>query len=336
MTGRLSAADIAGRLADRVDALVRELLPGGHREGNAWRAGSVAGETGVSLSVLIKGDRRGRWQDFASGEHGDLVDLVAASLSLSAGEAIRWAKAWLGLADDGPAVHPRPRRAPEPTAAAGADDAGRKLARARAILSRSRPVRGTLAETYLKGRGLVLPGDGGLFDPTALRFAADCWHWPTESHLPALVGAVVKVLTGELQGLHLTYLRPDGRGKAEVDKARLYLGPKGGGCVKLTADADVSTGLAIGEGIETTLSALILGYPAWACLDAGNLASFPLLPGVESLAVLVDHDDAGRRAADAVARRWWSAGREVRLWTAVPDARGGYDLNDRLREARHG
>ena len=97
-----------------------------------------------------------------------------------------------------------------------------------------------------------------------------------------------------MRGVHLTFLAADGAGKATVDKPRLYYGPKAGGGVKMTGDADVTMGLAIGEGIETTLTALVTGHPAWALLDAGNLAAFPVLPGIESLTILADHDEAGR------------------------------------------
>ena len=103
----------------------------------------------------------------------------------------------------------------------------------------------------------------------------------------------------------------------------------------MTGDADVTMGLAIGEGIETTLTALVAGYPAWALLDAGNLAAFPVLPGIESLTILADHDEAGRRAATTVARRWHAAGRDVHVWAAPTGSRKGFDANDRLREICH-
>jgi hypothetical protein len=76
----------------------------------------------------------------------------------------------------------------------------------------------------------------------------------------------------------------------------------------------------------------------WATIDAGNLAAFPVLPGVEALTIVADHDRpnprtgrrAGTEAAEACARRWAEAGAEVRIWLA-PDE--GADLNDYVREA---
>jgi hypothetical protein len=46
-----------------------------------------------------------------------------------------------------------------------------------------------------------------------------------------------------------------------------------GGAIKLSPD--ITTELAIGEGIETTLSAMQLGFgPAWAVIDAHGLQKF--------------------------------------------------------------
>jgi Toprim domain len=93
------------------------------------------------------------------------------------------------------------------------------------------------------------------------------------------------------------------------------------GCViRLWPDDAVNEGLAIGEGIETTLAAATriehrgtLLRPAWATGSAGNMATFPVLAGIEALTILVDHDASGtgQKAAEACAQRWRNAGREV-------------------------
>jgi hypothetical protein len=76
----------------------------------------------------------------------------------------------------------------------------------------------------------------------------------------------------------------------------------------------------LGEGVETVRSAATriehngtLLQPAWAAGSAGNMANFPLLPGMESLTLLVDNDAAGERAANQCKARWVSAGCEVTL-----------------------
>jgi hypothetical protein len=135
------------------------------------------------------------------------------------------------------------------------------------------------------------------------------------------------------QGAHLTFLKPDGTGKADLSPPRLCLGAKKGGCIKLTPDEDVTTGLAIAEGVETALAGIRVGFPAWSCIDAGNLAAFPVLPGIEALTVIADHDQAGLDAADQVALRWHQAGREARILTP---GQPGSDLNDMLMGGGNG
>ena len=100
--------------------------------------------------------------------------------------------------------------------------------------------------------------------------------------------------------------------------------------MKLTTDDEVEYGLTIGEGIETTLSAIALGLaPAWAVGDAGELGRFPVLPGIDALTILIDHDEngCGQSQAAKCRDRWLAADREV--LTVIPD-RIGADINDLL------
>ena len=69
----IAAGDLSRLLAERVDAVVPELLPAARRHGRLWRAGSVWGEKGQSLAIERRGPRRGRWRDYADIDaHGDL------------------------------------------------------------------------------------------------------------------------------------------------------------------------------------------------------------------------------------------------------------------------
>lgn len=153
----------------------------------------------------------------------------------------------------------------------------------------------------------------------------------TRTVRPALVGLVTDIETRKPISLHQTWIQRDGT-KAPVTPSRLLLGGhrKTGGVIRLWPDDAVSTGLAIAEGVETALSLAHAFQPVWACIDAGNLSQFPVLPGIECLTIAVDHDPAGILAAHACADRWTSAGREVRLVMAdTPKA----DLNDLARAA---
>ncbi|MDE3037095.1 MAG: toprim domain-containing protein [Pseudomonadota bacterium] len=80
-------------------------------------------------------------------------------------------------------------------------------------------------------------------------------------------------------------------------------------------------GLGIAEGIEDALTVMASGWrPVWAAVDAGNIASFPVLPGIECLTIFADHDKAGLEAARRCAERWQAAGRDVRI--VSPNAAG--------------
>ena len=147
-----------------------------------------------------------------------------------------------------------------------------------------------------------------------------------------MVALVRDIRSNEPVAIHRTALDLEGR-KIEVDgKDRMALGPTKGGVVKLTDDEEVTTALAIGEGIETALSLMVIDDwcgPVWSCLFAANLAEFPVLGGIGSLVVVVDADEAGRRAAAYTVARWHEAGRETLV---LEPKRLGRDLNDLVRK----
>lgn len=88
----------------RAQAVAEMLLPGGKREGQEWRAGSVGGEKGQSLGVHLNGDKAGVWADFSTGETGDLLDLWMACRNVSLTEALDQARAFCGLVRPEPDV----------------------------------------------------------------------------------------------------------------------------------------------------------------------------------------------------------------------------------------
>jgi putative DNA primase/helicase len=180
-----------------------------------------------------------------------------------------------------------------------------------------------LAGGYLTARCSAIPRNGLLFHPSV-------WHPQERRAYPAMVGVITDIFTVTPISLHFTFLDPLG-GKAKIERTRLYLAGhrKGGGVVRLTPDDEVTQGLVLGEGLETCLSYGLEYSGIWACLDAGNLAAFPLLSGIEALTVLVDHDEAGERAFDTITARYRAAGFTrpldiIRIEAPTP----GQDIND--------
>jgi hypothetical protein len=138
------------------------------------------------------------------------------------------------------------------------------------------------------------------------------------------------VVTNKPQAIHRTALTPDAK---KLERGR-SLGPSSGAAIKLWPDEDVELGLVVGEGLETVLGAAMniehrgtLLRRAWALGSASNLKSFPVLPGIDALTILVDHDESGvgQRDAAECAERWAAAGREVIMLTP---RELGADFND--------
>src|SRR5262245_54700475 len=76
------ARHLAARLAENAEAVCKEYLSQGRRSGAYWLAGDVHDNPGRSLFVRLVGPTSGRgaagkWTDAATGEHGDLLDLIS-------------------------------------------------------------------------------------------------------------------------------------------------------------------------------------------------------------------------------------------------------------------
>lgn len=111
----MNARELAALMADNAATIAEHLLPQGKRVAKEWKAGSVSGEPGQSLSVCLSGAKRGVWKDFSAGVSGDILDLWVQCRALSVPEAMREAKQFLGVRDQMPArempTYKRPAKA---------------------------------------------------------------------------------------------------------------------------------------------------------------------------------------------------------------------------------
>ena len=148
--GPSPAAAIAAALGARAEDVCRRYLPNGRRQGRYWIGGDLDGARGRSLFVRLSGSGKpGGWTDAATGQHGDLLDLIryrSGAPTLRA--ALDEARAFLAL----PAA-PACRPGASPTAISDtpydATEAARRLWR------RCRAIDGSHAECYLHARGLA-------------------------------------------------------------------------------------------------------------------------------------------------------------------------------------
>jgi len=150
---------------------------------------------------------------------------------------------------------------------------------------------------------------------------------------PAMVALITDAITAKPISLHLTYIMPDGSAKAPVERPKILLKGhrKSGGVIRLVDDAEVTMGLGIAEGIESSLSVMKSGWkPVWAAIDAGNIKTFPVLPIIDYLTIFADKDIAGMRAAQECEKRWLEAGRKAII---VSPKNIGDDWNDVIARA---
>ena len=307
----MRARRLAQALAKRAEAVCRHYLPGGSKAGRYWTAGNVAGAKGRSLYVrLAPPGAVGYWRDAATGEHGDLLELLRVQRGdAGTGPAMAEARRFLELAT-------------ARSAAPGAcERLGDRAEAARRLWRLCRPVEGTPAEAYLRARGIVVGREPTLgFHPTLYyRDAAGAF-----STFPALIARATRT-DGAFAGLQRTYLDPAQPAKAPVHDARKAMGRIFGAAVWLGA-GDAPT-LAVAEGVESALS-LLTAQPALraaAALSAAGLGAFTPPAGVARVLIARDNDPAGRDAAERLLARCRARGLAAAV--LVPE-RG--DFNDDL------
>ena len=318
-----TASDLARRLAANAEAVCRHYLSNGRREGRWWTVGDIHNTPGRSTMVRLKSTDRGsagKWTDAATGEHGDLLDLIAQAQGCATlADTLDEARRFLSL--------PRPEsREPVTPTPQGSPEAARRL------FAMSRPIRGTVAETYLRTRGIT-----DLQDCTSLRFHPRCYYRGDEGDpadiareaWPALIAAATDP-TGAIAGVHRTWLDPSGQAKAPVSTQRRSMGLINGNGVRIGKVLGI---VAVGEGLETMLSLRVAmpRLPIVAAGSANHLDALLLPEGLHRLYVAEDDDPAGRRATASVMSRAEAAGIEaMRLAPALGD------FNDDLQQlGRH-
>lgn len=324
-----TAHDLAERLAQNAEAVCRSYLPNGRKTGRYWVVGDVRNAPGRSMYVRLVPSAKGsagKWTDAATGEHGDLLDIIRESRGLATFKKVAdEARRFLAL----PCPDPEPVKRDDRVSSA---PTGSPMA-AKRLFAMSQPITGTLAETYLRKRGIT-----ALHETGSLRFHPRCYYRPdkqapTEAW-PALIASVTD-LEGRQMGAHRTYLAPpvsnaggldeDTLGKAPIGTPRRAMGNLLGHAVRFGIAGEV---MAAGEGIETILSlrSALPAMPMMAALSSAHLSALRL-PGVlRRLYVVRDNDPAGDHAYATLVQRPDASNLEI-----LPLAPMLGDFNDDLR-----
>jgi DNA primase len=282
------------------------------------------GEAGRSLGVHLSGDKAGIWADFAGNQRGDLIDLIGAVRGVGKGQAVAWAKQWLGLSSRNEYFRCQESVSRQDIArkakrkSIDADTACRTRI-ARALWERGTRASGSLVQVYLQSRAITTE------PPPSLRFVAALKHKPTALIFPGMVAAI-QAPDRSVCSVHRVYLRADGIDKAPISQPKMTLGPMSGGAVRLGRAVPE---LGICEGIESGLSAMQLyGLPVWCALGGGNMAGIILPDNVKRIVIYGDNGKAGQDHAKRAAWHFYNEGRHVRL-SFPPEEHG--DFNDLLK-----
>ena len=318
------AGELSQRLAASAQAVCRHYLPSGRREGRYWMVGDVTGTPGRSLYVrLFETDRGaiGNWVDAATGEHGDLVDLIRLNQGhCRLADTIAEAERFLSLPssshhdDADRSYFAKPGKLGSPVAASR-------------LFSASKPLAGSIAATYLRSRGITQ-----MHDLPALRFHPRCYYRPNEDDAPGTSGAFPALIAavtdnaGVQTGTHRTWLNLSGSGKANVASPRRAMGNILGNAVRFGQAENV---MIAGEGIETMLSLreVLPNMPMAAATSSTHLAAILFPRALRRLYVARDKDAAGDAAFGILTDRTQAAGIEI---VSLMPALG--DFNDDLRQ----
>ncbi|RYG99311.1 MAG: toprim domain-containing protein [Alphaproteobacteria bacterium] len=233
-----------------------------------------------------------RFMCFGCGAEGDVLDFVMRLRSIALREALQMLDATrLG------------RSAPQDVASRAPPshqpDRSREALR---VWDRAKCARGTIAEDYLRSRGIAIA------IPTSIRFANLCLG--QRGPMPTLVAAM-STLEGEVFGIQRTFLSADPVGKAKLPggKSKFSLGRVRGSAIRLGV---AERALIVTEGLEDGLSLVqTLGRPVWVAAGAGMMPAMRLPEIVQKVIIGADNDEAGEEAAQRAAKAFASTGRVV-------------------------
>jgi len=353
---------IVAGLAARIVELCELIFPAGTHDGAEYRVGSPRGEPGQSLAIHLRQDgRAGVRKDFTTQEKGDVLDLVRVTqfpASPNKTDAIKWAKTWLGY--DGSAqaldVQRKAAEAAKKNREKAIADADRRRKSAKAMFLNATEIKGTPAETYLRGRAIDPARIGAWSGSLRYTPALEIWERrPGEKKsvcvgkAPAMLAAIIGP-DGEMLAVHRTYLQCHADGRVTkapiVDRhgkpaAKKSYGTYAGGCIRLfkpivegkrapaLAQAPAGSKVAISEGIEDGLSYAMLERDRYVlvAVSLGNLGCLWLPDTIDDVLILGQNDvepDA-IKSLDAAAQRFAGQGRVVRVSKPPADYK---DLND--------
>lgn len=314
-------------LAKNVENVLDSILQGKRtRVGHTYRYGAKG-----SLSVTFTGVKQGSWYDFEHDEGGKgLVTLIQRELGLDFKTALDYSAGLAGLSELDKIKEIKVIQ--KSVEVNGFDDKQNYMIKiAQGIAQKTKPGKNTLAEDYLKSRGITAEL------PESITFCPDVYIKRYDKTFPAMV---VKVLNekNEVQSVHTTILDPATKGKANIEKSKIVFGPVPEVInINLNSNPPGRNVTMIAEGLETSLS-VKSAFPDCDVKSALTKNGFNRidLDKVNDIVVLCLDNDLKDWQADKIinnaATRLLEAGKQV--YIAMPEAIDGQktDFNDTLQK----
>lgn len=360
--------EIAEALKARTLEVAERYAPGGRVDKgkywtlNPWRTDRAVG----SFYVNLTGAYAGRYHDHASGEDGDMLDLIRYALGCDARTALTEARQFLGMdaeTSEQKALRLRKQDEAKARRARAAQDAEvltkKKRGRAYAMfLQGQKELEGTPVAAYLANRAIGLDVLGRA--PGSLRYLPKCNYFHTdpetgefiETTFPAMIAAIYGPAhedgrAPEFWGVHRTYLAQDDAGswgKAPVPSPKKVFGSMQGGYIRLwtgtgprggkgaaLSKAPAGDHVYISEGIEDALSVAVIHPHArvLCAISLGNLKEVQLPAAITRVTIVADNDDGKEqlRLIDQAQAHFLKQGRTVKIYR---NTWGGKDINDAL------
>jgi hypothetical protein len=223
--------------------------------GNHLKFGSKQG----SLSVTIKGDKQGWFNDFSTDVGGrDMLHFIQIYGGMSRQEAIEYAASWLGILPDQqhrsskinpPKLQSIPAKSSTEGVIKFSEYELKRIEYANKLAQTSIPIKNTLAEKYLQNhRGIdtqKLSED--------IRFHPGIYAKPNGKSLPALL-SIARNSQGNIQSVEAIFLDNTTANKADVSLPKQTIGPKKLAAVFIQRVKNSKAPTLIAEGVVTALS----------------------------------------------------------------------------------
>jgi len=296
-----------------------------------------------SLCVTLEGTKAGLWKNHETGESGKgLISLYMAIHSVDFKTALKELGYRAGLGNQAFSDRDYKPKTQERDLKAEQASINKRINYARQQYQKTLPLKGTLAEKYLREfRGIT----GEL--PSHFRFSPGIKHLDTQKLTPALVApihnkdnkmtAIVRIfLNADGSKLSDTYKNQDGELKKATDKANL--GVSGNGFVIVQKGSSRTVWIA--EGVETALSVAkaMPDHTVMASLSISQFKNMPLSDTIQTVVICTDNDppsSQGKKNISDAVSNYLSLGKQVFVVMPpeIPMGTKKYDFNDLLKQS---